>query len=138
MTLAYVDSSVLLRIALGEPQPLPDFERLTPISSVLLRVECLRSIERYRQMQTFNDETVAERRQAVLELMAGFRLVELTSAVLERAADPFPTFVATLDAIHLATAIEARTEVGVLTFATHDLKLASAAKAAGFQVVGAG
>ena len=136
MTATYVDSSVLLRIALGEANPLTGFDRLAPISSALLRIECLRAIERYRLMSAIDDEAVTERRQAVLELMSGFRLVDLTATVLERAADPFPTYVATLDAIHLATAIEARADIGVLTFATHDLKLASAARAVGFQVAG--
>jgi uncharacterized protein len=136
VTTAYVDSSVVLRLVLGEADPLRGFGELSPVSSVLLRVECLRAIERYRLMNAFGDTTVAERRQAVLDSLGAFRLVELTPAVLERAADPFPVSVATLDALHLATAMELRQEIGDMLFATHDVRLASAARSTGFSVVG--
>lgn len=136
MTTAYVDSSVVLRLVLGEADPLTGFSELSPVSSVLLRVECLRAIERYRLMNAFDDPTVAERRRAVLDFVGAFRLVELTPSVLERAADPFPVSVATLDALHLATAIELQQEIGDVLFATHDIRLASAARAMGFAVAG--
>jgi hypothetical protein len=58
--------------------------------------------------------------------------------VLRRAADPFPTPLGTLEAIHLATAIlwrEGRSEAPVLV--THDGALATAARATGFTTVGA-
>ena len=133
----YVDASVLLRIVLGEVQPLPNWDELVPVSSELVRVECLRTIERYRLAQAFDDEVVAQRRKAVLQSLDTFRLVQPTRTVLERAADPFPVHVATLGAIHLATALELRSEIDDLDFATHDQKLAEAATALGFDVVGA-
>jgi len=136
VTSAYIDASVPLRIALGEPDPLAEFAALVPISSALLRVECLRAIERYRLMGAFGDDVVAERRSVLMRLASGFRLVDVTSGILDRAADPFPVHVATLDALHLATAMELRLEVEDLSFATHDAKLASAARAVGFEVLG--
>jgi hypothetical protein len=87
-------------------------------------------------MPAIDDRTVSERREAILGSLQAFRLVEPSPAVLERAADPFPVFVATLDAIHLATALELRADYGDLSFATHDVKLGSAARALGFQVLG--
>ncbi|OFW52091.1 MAG: hypothetical protein A2146_02335 [Actinobacteria bacterium RBG_16_67_10] len=132
----YVDSSILLRVVLGEPGPLTEWPRIEPISSELIRVECLRAVERYRLMPAFGDETVAERRSAVLDTLSRFRLVEPSRKILERAADPFPIYVATLDAIHLATALALRAEYEDLTFATHDAKLASAARALEFTVLG--
>ena len=133
----YVDASVLLRIVLGEKEPLATWDELVPVSSELVRVECLRTIERYRVAQAFGDEVVAQRRKAVLRSLDTFRLVQPTRTVLERAADPFPVHVTTLDAIHLATALEVRSEIDDLDFATHDSKLAEAATALGFDVVGA-
>ena len=62
---------------------------------------------------------------------------ELDSVVLERAAEPFPTLLGSLDAIHLATASVVRAHVADLCFATHDGKLATAARALGFTVLGA-
>jgi hypothetical protein len=57
--------------------------------------------------------------------------------VLDRAAQPLPTELGTLDAIHLATAVlwkEMTRED--LTMATHDGALAIAAEAHGLRVVG--
>jgi hypothetical protein len=49
-----------------------------------------------------------------------------------------PTALGTLDAIHLATALVWRDRQNVaLTIATHDAALATAARAFGFDVVGA-
>lgn len=64
--------------------------------------------------------------------------VDVSPAVLRRAADPFPTPLGTLDAIHLATAIlwrEGRPEAPVLV--THDGQLAMAGRATGFVTAGA-
>lgn len=133
----YVDSSVLLRIVLGEGGALSEWPSLEAISSELIRVECLRAVERYRLAGAFGDDVVAERRSAVLDTLSRFRLVEPSRSILERAADPFPVYVATLDAIHLATALELRAEYEDLSFATHDVKLASAARALAFTVLGA-
>jgi len=63
--------------------------------------------------------------------------VEIDSAVLDRAAQPMPTEIGTLDAIHLATALLWRDMMGAdLVMATHDQALATAARAYGMAVVG--
>lgn len=51
------------------------------------------------------DAEVAERRSIILALVESLEVVEVDSVVLERAAQPMPTEVGTLDAIHLATAL---------------------------------
>lgn len=132
----YVDASVLLRIVLGEAEPLASWSSLTPISSELIRVECLRVIDRARVSLRKSDSETARYRSDVLDAIAAFRLVPVSTAVLERAADPFPTALGSLDAIHLATAIELRYDIADLSVATHDRELAVAAEAVGFDVVG--
>ena len=62
-------------------------------------------------------------------------MIVLDSKVLERAGDPFPTGLGTLDALHLASAMMARREIPDLRFATHDRELATAARATGFEVL---
>jgi len=57
--------------------------------------------------------------------------------VLERAAEPFPTTLGSLDAVHLASALLVRDDLEGLAFATHDDALGTAARATGFQVHGA-
>lgn len=135
--IAYVDSSVILRIVLGQPNPLDSWDRIErPVASELARVECLRTIDRARLAGRLDDGEVATRRSGLLELLDGLELVALEPAILDRAADPFPTSISTLDALHLATALAIRDDLPSLAFATHDLSLGTAATAMGFEVHG--
>jgi hypothetical protein len=72
-----------------------------------------------------------------METMEALSLVPLGPQVLERAADPFPTMLGSLDAIHLASALLVRDSFEELSVATHDHELAVAARAEGFRVHGA-
>lgn len=135
--IAYVDSSVLLRLVLGEPQPLREWSRLeTTVSSTLLRVECLRTLDRARIRFRAPDEEIAIKRADVLRRLESFHLIPVDEGVLERAAQPLPTLLGTLDAIHLACATLAQPRFGELAFATHDDQLGVAARACGFDVIG--
>ena len=133
----YVDSSVVLRIVLGQGARLASWPLIDrPIASELIRVECLRRIDRARISAQLPDAEVATRRAAILEVLRGFSLVPVTTAILERAAEPFPTALGSLDAIHLATALLVRDQVEGLSVATHDAELGLAARAVGFEVEG--
>jgi predicted nucleic acid-binding protein len=133
----YVDSSVLLRVVLREPGRVRIWPRIrNAISSEVIRLECLRTIDRARIRLGQEDRRIARYRADVLEAIESFSLVALDSAVLARAAEPFPTLVGSLDAIHLASALMVREEVGDLALATHDEELGVAARAVGFQVHG--
>jgi predicted nucleic acid-binding protein len=133
----YVDSSVILRVVLGEPGALPAWRRIErAISSQLVRLECLRTIDRARIRLSLDDADVAEQRTAVLEVLEGFDIVPIDAAVLNRASDPFPTTLGSLDAVHLASALQARARFPDLRLATHDRELATAARAVGFKVLG--
>lgn len=133
----YVDSSVLLRVILREPDRLPIWSTITnATSSELIRLECLRTIDRARVRVGLEDRRIARYRAEILEAIDSFRLVALDGTVLARASDPFPTLVGSLDAIHLTSALLAREDVEDLAFATHDEELAVAARATGFVVHG--
>jgi predicted nucleic acid-binding protein len=135
---AYIDTSVLLRIVLGEKGRLRQWRSIDlAISNELIRVEALRTIDRARIQLRLNDTEVAERRADVFNVLNSFHLATLDGLVLERASEPFPTVVRTLDAIHLATALLVRHQYETLVFATHDRELATAARSVGFRVIGA-
>lgn len=134
----YVDTSVLLRVVLAEPGRLREWSRSRHwVSSELIRLESLRTIDRARVQFALPDRAVAVRRASVLDHLRAFDLVRLDQTVLERAAEPFPTSLGTLDAIHLASALRVRERYEDLGFATHDRELAIAATAVGFRVIGA-
>ncbi len=135
---AYVDTSVLLRVALGQADALAEWRQIERgVSSVLARVEGLRTLDHLRLRARLADAEVARRRAIVLRLLDSLELVELDALVLDRAAQPQPTELGTLDAIHLATALLWRqTADSKLVMATHDIALATAAQAHGLRVVG--
>jgi predicted nucleic acid-binding protein len=136
--IAYVDASVLLRVALGQPGTLPEWHRIDRgVSSALVLTESLRSLDRLRLRTSLSDQEVATRRATILRLIASLEIVEIDSVVLERAAQPMPTEIGTLDAIHLATALLWKDMTGAeLVMTTHDKALATAAQAHGMAVIG--
>ena len=83
------------------------------------------------------DRELARRRATALSVLSGFEQVRLNRAVLERAADPFPVKIRSLDALHVASALLVRTRFPALRFATHDVDLGAAAAAEGLPVIGA-
>lgn len=137
--IAYLDSSVLLRAILGQPGRLAQWDSIeTGVASALVEVECLRTLDRLRLRTGISDADLAARREAVYRLTEEMELVEPTPPLLRRAAQPMPTPLGTLDAIHLATALmwrEARDQD--LVVATHDQALALAARGSGLRVIGA-
>lgn len=136
--IAYVDASVLLRVALGQADALPEWSRIERgVSSALLMTESLRTLDRLRLRAGLSDAQVASRRHTILALIASLELVDVDTAILERAAQPMPTELGTLDAIHLATAILWKDmSQADLVMATHDGALALGAQAHGLRVVG--
>jgi predicted nucleic acid-binding protein len=136
--IAYVDSSVLLRLVLRQPGSLKEWSSVEEgITSALAQVECLRTLDRLRVVERIPDEALASRREAIFGLLATLTVVDVAGVVLDRAAQPLPTALGTLDAIHLATAQLWRERTAVeLTMATHDAALATAARSLGMQVVG--
>lgn len=136
--MAYIDSSVILRFVLDQPERLDDARRFEfRVTSALTEVECLRAVDCARLGGRLEeDEHVAGRREVFAQLRRMQRVTPGRS-VLRRAGDAFPTPLRALDAIHLATALQWRDRrASELVFATHDRQLGRAAKALGFTVVG--
>lgn len=136
--IAYLDSSTILRIVLGQANALQEWRSITQgVASALVEVECLRTLDRLRLAEDLKDAEIAARRETVFRLLEAIEVVELTRPILSRAAQPLPTALGTLDAIHLATALlwKERTSAD-LVMATHDEGLATASRASGLRVVG--
>ena len=136
--IAYIDSSVLLRLALGQPGSLREWPTIQlGVTSTLTEVECLRTLDRQLRMGRIDVEMLADFRSLCLGFLERMDRVDVAPGVLRRAADPFPTPLGTLDAIHLATALLLRDAGNEgLAFATHDRQLAIAARASGFRTIG--
>ncbi len=86
---AYVDASVLLRIALGQPHSLPEWSQIQRgVSSALVWTESLRTLDRLRLRVKLDDAEVARRRASILELIASLEIVKIDVILLDRPAQP--------------------------------------------------
>jgi predicted nucleic acid-binding protein len=92
------------------------------VSSTLLAVEAIRACTRY-------GAAYAHEARAWLE---GIALLAMDDPVLDEATSLEPPALRSLDALHLATALSIRDDLGV--FFTYDERLAAAAAANGFNV----
>ena len=136
--IAYLDSSVVLRVVLGQRGSLREWKAIEAgVASALLEVECLRTLDRLRLLEGVAEGEIVRRREAIYRIVEALTVIEPTRPVLARAAQPFPVVLGTLDAIHLATALMWRERSDAdLVMATHDAALGLAARAVGFRVIG--
>jgi predicted nucleic acid-binding protein len=135
---AYIDTSALLRLVLREAGALEELRSYDGlVSSELIAVESCRTIDRLRLQGALTIEEAADRLRVVTEWLEAIDLVLLRAPVLNRASEPLPMPLGTLDAVHLATALIWRDRMGSISIvATHDTALGLAARAFGFEVRG--
>ena len=79
----------------------------------MVTTESLRTPDRVRLRVSLSDIEVARRRATILALIDSLELIEIDGSVLDRAAQPMPTELGTLDAIHLASAILWQDALGI-------------------------
>lgn len=136
--IAYVDTSALLRLALGEAGALASLRACEAlVSSELLLVESRRTLDRLRLQGALTLDDAADRVRVIDEWLEAIDLVLVRPLVLNRASEPLPVPLGTVDAIHLATALVWRERMNpALVMATHDASLGAAARTFGFAVLG--
>lgn len=126
--LLYLDPSAIVKLVVPEPETkaLREFLRSWPerVSSVVARIEVERVARRLGGGAIRRARTV----------MSRIALVELDDDVVRTAASLDPPTLRTLDAIHLATVLSLRRELGVLC--VYDSRLAAAASAKGIAAAG--
>lgn len=135
--IALLDTSVVLRKLFGEPASLAEWPRIAEAyASRVIVVELGRVIGRARLAGDVDDQQVEQLHRESRRVLRSVEVLALSERVLDRAAGAMPTALGSLDAIHLATALELRTRAPGLVLATHDRQLARAARASGLEVVG--
>jgi uncharacterized protein len=127
VSLVYVDTSALGRSLLEEPGR-PAIERgletfASHVSSSLLRVELRRLGLRLGLLDRVDT------------LLAGISLIPLDEQILAAAETLTPSTVATLDAIHLATAVRLTEDGELNALMTYDKQLADGAREHGITVL---
>lgn len=124
----YLDASVALaEILVENRRPVPAFWEEQLISSQLLRYEIWSRVHTQGLGRTLGASVAA--------FTARVDFVELRDASMQRALEPFPKPVRTLDALHLA-AMDYLRETGYeATLASYDRRLLEVARAMGFDVI---
>ena len=102
--------------------------------SVLLLMECHRVLHRERMSGNLDDTQYAQAVELLETVADRLAIIELGPAVKRRAAGSFPTVIGTLEAIHLATAVQWQESepASPVRIVTKDRQLALCAKTMGF------
>lgn len=136
----YAESSAVLAWLLGETpgesmrQTLAGAERV--VASLLTLVECERTLLRAATLGHLKEAQVADRKATLAAAGAQWELLAVTQEILDRARRPFPGEpIRTLDALHLSSALEARTAVPDLRLLSLDRVVRQAGLALGFAVL---
>lgn len=120
----YLDTSVALAHLLAEDRrPPPALWSAELVTSRLLEYELWTRLNARDLGRTHAD--------IARLLLARLAFLELKPAVLDRALDPFPVPVRTLDALHLASVAFLREHGKDVALATYDTRMAEAAEAMG-------
>lgn len=128
MSIAYLDSSALLKLVVREEET--SFLEADLAARNGLVTSCLAVVECHRAARRAANRRVLQRTEQVLESVY---LLDLTPVILERAAMLRPVTVRSLDAIHVASAMSVNEpEMDLITY---DERMAEAARINGLRVV---
>jgi predicted nucleic acid-binding protein len=124
----YLDTSALVKLVVAESETEALRSWLMAavqdlVASDLVRTELMRAVRR----------VVPERALQARQVLDSIALIEVTSAVFTAAGRPDPVALRSLDAIHLATALDLGDDLDGLV--TYDDRLANAATANGVAVL---
>jgi uncharacterized protein len=119
---AYVDASALVKLFKAERETeafrtaLADWP--VQVASELIRVEAICTARR------LGDDDVLQRAEAAIE---SINLIPLSPEIIERATDAHTPPLRAMDAIHLATALTMREDLGLMFVYDNDLHAAAGA-----------
>jgi predicted nucleic acid-binding protein len=136
--LIYLESSALLRAILEEDAALASglADAEFTFASALTFLEADRAFLRASLGARMPRAQLAQTARKLVAFREATRLLAIGGDVLERARSILPVEpVRSLDAIHLATALLLREELGPLTFASTDRRIRENAEALGFTLL---
>ena len=132
----YAESSAVLAWLLGEAAGLPVRNLLaaadTVLASDLTLIECDRVLIRAVALGEISEAEAADRRARLNTAAGHWHQLRIEGEIVERARRRFPAEpLRTLDAIHLASALVARSALPGLEFLTLDDRLRTSARSLG-------
>lgn len=136
----YVESSAVLAWLLDEPRSRDVLDLLSGADSIvtsdLTLIECDRVLRRAIAIAELTEAEAADRRAHLAAAAAHWHLLRMAGEVVDRARQPFPDEpIRALDAIHLASALVARSAVPGLQVLSLDERIRRSGRSLGFSVV---
>lgn len=133
----YAESSAVLAWLLSEPAGSRVSEALANAAAVvasdLTLIECDRVLIRAVVLGELAEADAASRRAHLTVAAAHWNILRIGPAIVDRARQPFPSEpLRTLDAIHLASALAARSAMADLELLSLDDRIRAAARRLGF------
>lgn len=136
----YAESSAVLAWLLDEEtapvvrQLLTDAEII--VASDLTLIECDRVLIRAIHLGELTEAEAADRRAQLSAAASHWHILRIANEVVDRARQPFPGEpIRTLDAIHLASTLVARSAVAGLNLLSLDERVRNAARKLGIEVL---
>ncbi len=135
----YAESSAILAWLLDEDSGAVVRESLAAeqlvVASDLTLIECDRVLQRAVALGELSEADAADRRAHLSAVAAHWALLRIGSEVVERARQPFPGEpIRTVDAIHLASLLIARSGLNGLALLSLDRRVRSAAARLGIEL----
>lgn len=139
MTLIYAESSAVLRWLLGAPDA-PTIRKIlvgasTVLTSALTVAEVGRTLHRLVSTGSIDVDGRDRARAVFRGALAHWSLIEVSEAILSRAAESFPVEpLRTLDAVHLASALWCSHEIGSPVVLSTDARIRENAEELGLKL----
>jgi len=132
----YAESSAVLAWLLDEPDGPVARERLAKaeivVASDLTLIECDRVLIRAAALGELTEAEAADRRGHLTTAAASWHVLRIGGEIVDRARQPFPGEpIRTLDAVHLASALVARSVAPGLELLSLDERIRTAARMLG-------
>jgi uncharacterized protein with PIN domain len=136
----YAESSAVLAWLLDE-QSAPVVRDLLGDAAIILAsdltlIECDRVLIRAAALGELTESEAADRRAHLADAASQWQIMRVAAEIVDRARHPFPDEpIRTLDAIHLASALTARTSLAGLKLLSLDDRVRRSARKLGLQVL---
>ena len=136
----YAESSAVLSWVLGEKEGARIYADLAAaelvLSSDLTLLECDRALLRLKLSGDITEAVAADRQAALTAASTRWHVLHVVDEVMDRARLPFPDEpVRTMDALHLASALVARSVIPGLALLSLDRKIRLNGRRLGFKVL---
>jgi uncharacterized protein with PIN domain len=136
----YAESSAVLAWLLGETEQNTILRQLSNaeivMTSDLTLVECDRVLARCLAVRSITEAEIADRQALLNKAAANWNVMRLDQAVIQRARRSFPVEpIRTLDALHLASALTARSALPGLALLSLDQRVRDNGRRLGFTLL---